>query len=210
VDVVRVAVVNDFELIVAGVARLLEGCSGIEVAQRVVLGEPIDGQVDVALYDTYGRAGDATTAVRALAELPQVSRVALFSFSPDPGLIAECRSAGASGFISKDLPREQIVAALLQISAGESITATPSLRAQPDTLEWPGRRRGLTQRQSEVVALAADGLSNREIAASLFISTETVKDYLSQAFARLGVRNRVEVTNLVRRSDEFSRATPAR
>ena len=134
-----------------------------------------------------------------------MSKVAIFSLHLHPDLIAEGRGAGARGFIAKDLPSEEIVGALLRVATGELVTATASVGLAHGTLDWPGRGRGLTQRQSEVVVLAAEGLSNREIAAALFLGTETVKDYLSQAFARLGVRNRVEVTNLIRRSEAFAR-----
>ena len=113
-----------------------------------------------------------------------MSKVAIFSLHLHPDLIAEGRAgAGARGFIAKDLPSEEIVGALLRVATGELVTATASVGLAHGTLDWPGRGRGLTQRQSEVVVLAAEGLSNREIAAALFLGTETVKDYLSQAFA---------------------------
>ena len=75
--------------------------------------------------------------------------------------------------------------------------------AHPD-LEWPGKDVGLTERESQAVTLLAQGLSNREIASALYLSPETVKSYVGQIFAKLNVRNRVEATNFVNRTLDFS------
>jgi DNA-binding NarL/FixJ family response regulator len=209
---VRVAVVNDYELIVEGVARLLSQFPDqLDVCDRVVVGEPIKTPVDVALYDTYGRVGIAAPTLRALAESPGIGRVAVFSLDVGPDLIAEGRAAGATGFISKGLSGAEIADAIVRVAQGESVVATPTSGAPPsEELDWPGRGDGLTERQSQVLTLVAEGLSNREIAAALYLSPETVKGYLAQAFATLGVRNRVEATNYVRREEAFTRYQPAR
>jgi DNA-binding NarL/FixJ family response regulator len=204
---VRVAVVNDYELVVEGVARLLSQFPDrLEVRERVVLGEPIKTPVDVALYDTYGRIGIAAPALQALAETPGIGHVAVFSLDVGPDLIAEGRAAGATGFISKGLSGAEIADAIARIAQGEAVVATPPAPTAPSAeLDWPGKGDGLTERQSQVVMLVAEGLSNREIAEALYLSPETVKGYLAQAFAKLEIRNRVEVTNYVRRSEAFTR-----
>ena len=203
---VRVAVVNDYELVVEGVARLLSQFPDqLDVRDRVVVGEPIATPVDVALYDTYGRVGLAVPTLRALAETPGIGHVAVFSLEVGPDLIAEGRSAGATGFISKGLSGAEIASAITRVAQGESVVAAPPSPAPPSAeLDWPGRGDGLTERQSQVLMLVAEGLSNREIAAALYLSPETVKGYLAQAFATLGVRNRVEATNYVRRAEAFT------
>jgi DNA-binding NarL/FixJ family response regulator len=202
-----VAAVNDYELIVAGLARLLSQFPDqLETCDTVVVGEPIKVPVDVALYDTYGRVGIAAPALRALAETPEIGRVALFSLDLSPDLISEGRSAGATGFISKGLSGQEIADAIVRIAQGEAlVAATVSPGPKSAELDWPGKGDGLTDRQSQVLVLAAEGLSNREIAAALYLSPETVKGYLRQAFVRLGFRNRVEATNYVRRSGAFVR-----
>ena len=121
---VRVAAVNDYELIVVGLARLLSQFPDqLEVCDRVVVGDPIELPIDVALYDTYGRVGIATPALRALAETPGIGHVAMFSLDLSPDLIAEGRSAGATGFISKELSGEEIVDAIVRIAQGEPLVA---------------------------------------------------------------------------------------
>ena len=210
---VRVAAVNDYELIVAGVARLLSQFpERLDVCDRVVIGDPIETPVDVALYDTYGRVGVAVSALQVLAETPAIAHVAMFSLDLSAELVAEGRSAGATGFISKGLSGAEIADAIVRVAQGEHVVAfATSPEPASAELDWPGRDDGLTERESQVVVLAAEGLSNREIAAALYLSAETVKGYLRQAFAKLGLRNRVEVTNYVRRSGAFPRyqsATP--
>jgi DNA-binding NarL/FixJ family response regulator len=208
---VRVAAVNDYELVVAGLARLLSQFPDqLDVCDAVIIGEPIELPIDVALYDTYGRLGIAAPALRALAGTPGIGRVAMFSLDLSPDLIAEGRSAGATGFISKGLSGAEIADAIVRIAHGEAlVAATASPRPLSAELDWPGKSDGLTERQSQVLVLAAEGLSNREIAAALYLSPETVKGYLGEAFAKLGFRNRVEATNYVRRSEAFVRYEPA-
>jgi DNA-binding NarL/FixJ family response regulator len=204
---VRVAAVNDYELVVAGVARLLSQFpERLHVCDRVVIGDPIETPIDVALYDTYGRVGAAVSALQVLAETPEIAHVAMFSLDLGAELVAEGRSAGATGFISKGLSGAEIADAIVRVAQGEHVVAVAtSVEPASAELDWPGRADGLTERESEVVVLAAEGLSNREIAAALYLSAETVKGYLRQAFAKLGVRNRVEATNYVRRSGAFAR-----
>jgi two-component system, NarL family, response regulator LiaR len=201
----RVAVVNDYEIIVAGLAALLEQFPDrLEVVEQVVIGEPITEPVDVALYDTYGRVGIAAPALRALHDTPEVQHVAMFSLDLGPDLIAEGRAAGAEGFISKALPAEEITRALVRVARGELVVAAPSTsRAPSATLAWPAKEEGLTERESQVLVLASEGLSNREIGAALYLSAETVKAHLRQIFRKLEVRNRVEATNFVRASTSF-------
>lgn len=205
---IRVAAVNDYEIIVAGVASLLAPFTDrVVVTERVLIGEPITSPVDVALYDTYGRVGIAAPALRALRDTPEVRHVAMFTLDLGPDLIAEGRTAGADGFISKCLPAEEIVDAVVRVGRGELVVASPTKPRQPSTsLEWPGRAVGLTERESQVMVLVADGLSNREIAAALYVSPETVKSYVRQIFRRLGLRNRVQLTNYVRQEGDFLRS----
>jgi hypothetical protein len=89
---VRVAAVNDYELIVAGVARLLSQFpQQLDVCDRIIIGDPIDTPIDVALYDTYGRVGVAASVLQLLAKTPEISHVAMFSLDLSPELIAEGR-----------------------------------------------------------------------------------------------------------------------
>jgi DNA-binding NarL/FixJ family response regulator len=207
VERVRVAAVNDYEIVVAGLAAMLaEHSDRLVVMDAIIAGEPLKAPVDVALYDTFGRVGLAADALRMLAAMDDVGRVAVFTNDLDPRLIAEAEEAGARGFISKQLSGDAIADAVVRIAQGELVIATHAAPvAERPHLDWPGRTQGLTERESEVVVLAAEGLSNREIAAALFLSPHTVKGYVSQALRKLGLRNRVEAAAFVNAGGAFAR-----
>jgi NarL family two-component system response regulator LiaR len=201
---VRVAVVNDYELVVAGMEHLLRNYPDeLEVCARILVGEPLPAPVDVALYDLYGTAHGNAPALRKLTAHPDIGKVAVFGMDVTADLIVDINSAGAVGFISKALPGDEIAKALVRIAHGERIVAAPVTEHVEQELLWPGKDAGLTERESEVMVLVARGLSNREIASALYLSPETIKGYVSQAFAKLGVRNRVEATNFVHQSRDF-------
>ena len=203
---VRVAAVNDYQLVVEGVASLLRRYPDrLHVCDAIVIGEPITGgPVDVALYDTYGRVGLAAAVLRKLVAHPDVKRVAIFSLDFPTELIDEARAAGASGLISKRLAAEDIADALVRIAGGEFVEALSQAR-QPayEHLDWPGKHDGISERESQVLVLCAQGLTNREIAAALYIGNETVKTHLRNVFAKLGLRNRVEAATYLQRTGAF-------
>ena len=206
---VRVAAVNDYQLVVEGMASLLRRYPDrLHVCDAIVIGEPITGgPIDVALYDTYGRVGLAASVLRKLVAHPEVERVAIFSLDLPTELIDEARAAGASGLISKRLAAEDIADALVRIAGGEYVEALGQ-DAQPayEHLDWPGKRDGVSERESQVLVLCAQGLTNREIAAALYIGNETVKTHLRNVFDKLGLRNRVEAAAFVQREGAFARS----
>ena len=208
---ISVAVVNDYEIVVAGVAGMLARFPDrIDVCEQIVIGEPIDHPpIDVALYDTYGRGGIAPQALDRLRRHRHILNVAMFSLELVPGLVDEARQHGASGFIAKTLPAEAIVDALLRTAAGEEAMADGrSSRPALDELDWPGKDRGLTERESQVLVLAAEGLTNNEIGAALYVGRETVKSHLSRAYKQLGVRNRTQAASYVHDTGAFERFRP--
>lgn len=213
---VRVAAANDYDLIVAGVASMLAAYPDrVEVRDRVLVGDPIrHGPIDVVLYDTYGRRGIAAEALGELVALPEVAHVALFSLDLSPALIADAQAAGASGVISKSLSGDAVCDAIERIADGEQVVALADEADETDEavrcqLDWPGRDDGLSERESQVLVLLAEGLHNKEIATALYLSVETVKTHVRQVLAKLGVRNRVEATAYVLRTGAFSRYRPA-
>ena len=161
VDECESRAVNDYELIVAGVARLLSQFpQQLDVCERIIIGDPIDTPIDVALFDTYGRVGIAAPALQLLAETPEISHVAMFSLDLSAELIAE-------GSARPDSSRRASRARRLPTRSSASrrgeqlVTAAESGSAASAELDWPGKEDGLTDRESQVVVLAAEGLTNR-------------------------------------------------
>ncbi len=217
---VRVAVVNDYEVIVEGVAAMLRRHPEVVVLDKIVIGQPVrpDDPVDVALYDTYGRTARMAAELASIGADDMVRSVALFSAELPAGLVAEAEKAGVRSFIAKSVPAAQLVDALRRISAGEDVflegvasdATTPTdcnmaVETVLDELDWPGKDQGLSERESQVLALVAEGLTNAEIGARLYLGAETVKTYLRQASSKLGFRNRVQAATYVVRSDSFAR-----
>jgi DNA-binding NarL/FixJ family response regulator len=201
-----VAAVNDYELVVAGLAALLGRFPDrFTVVDALIAGQPVSEPVDVALFDTFGRVRMANEALGWLSAQEQVDKIAMFSLSLAPEVLADGRELGVHGFISKALPGAEIADAIEAIANGEQVVAGP-----PDidsviasSLDWPGREEGLTQRESEVLVMMARGYTNAEIASALFIGTETVKTHVRRVLTKLGLRNRAQAGTYVERSTAF-------
>ncbi|UDY37464.1 response regulator transcription factor [Dermatobacter hominis] len=205
------AAVNDYDLVVHGLAEMLRHDSRLDVKERIVIGEPVIERVQVALFDTFGRTEPIESEISRLLSEPLVERVVVFSMDLLPDMVDAAMGAGASGFISKGLTRPEIAEAVLRVAAGQEVRAIAHRRTpvEPE-LDWPGRGQGLSMRESEVLVLAAEGLTNAEIGRALYIGTETVKSHLHAAYTKLKVRNRVEATAMVHRSPSFRQARSGR
>ena len=144
--------------------------------------------IQVALFDTHGHPWGGVDRVHSLAIDARVGAVVVYTWQLPPGQLDVVLAAGARGVLAKSIPAVDLADSLLAIDAGETIVS-PALRGTGDP-ERPGADLGLTSRESEVAALLARGLSNREIAAALFISEHTVKTHLKSIFRKAGVASR--------------------
>jgi DNA-binding NarL/FixJ family response regulator len=188
---IRVAVVNDYEIVVAGVAAMLaphhERVSIVELSS----GLPVLSDVDVILYDTFAQIqGDGVDLEDLVHDTD--ARVVIFSWNVQPELVQKAIDRGASGYLSKGLPADQIVAGLEAVHQGETVVPRESApSADRDTTgQWPGREHGLTARESEVLALITQGLSNQEIAERTYLSINSVKTYIRTGYRKIGVSRR--------------------
>jgi DNA-binding NarL/FixJ family response regulator len=188
---IRVAVVNDYEIVVAGVAAMLaphhDRVSVVELDSRM----PVLSDVDVVLYDTFGQVqGDAVELEDLVID--GEARVVIFSWNIQPDLVARAISRGAASYLSKGLSAGEIVSALEAIHCGETVTPpdnAPSSGRDANG-EWPGRDRGLSAREAEVLALIVQGLSNQEIAEQTYLSINSVKTYIRTAYRKIDVARR--------------------
>jgi DNA-binding NarL/FixJ family response regulator len=198
---IRVAIVNDFQIIVEGVRALLRPYApGILAVETEVLETP-KRRVDVTLFDTFGAQDrDILARVRELSGDPTNGAIVIFSFSDQPELIEALTRAGARGYVSKAAPGDAIAGAIRDAASGKQvrIRRRASGLDAGSVLRWPGRRNGLTGRESELLALLPSGLSNRELAEKLYVSENTIKTQLRHLYAKLGVRNRVQAATTAR------------
>lgn len=191
---IRVALVNDYEIVLQGLRALLRPYApGIRVVELDVQTTP-DRAVDVTLFDTYGEATRIRERVEELASDPGNGAVIVFSFSDDLAFANSLVRAGAQGFISKAIPATEIVGGIRAAARGERVTLverSPQATISPE-LRWPGREADLTERESELLALLPTGMTNRELGEHLYLSENTIKTQLRSLFTKLDVRNRVQ------------------
>jgi DNA-binding NarL/FixJ family response regulator len=187
-----VAIVNDYEIVVAGVAAAL--APFVERVRVVELdsGLPVLQDVDVILYDTFGAIQGDGIDLEDLVHGTD-AKVVIFSWNVQPDLIDKALARGARGYISKATPAEQIVEVLEAVHAGRVMRPrTPERVDTVDKGDWPGREHGLTPREAEIIALITQGLSNQEIAAKSYLSINSVKTYIRTSYRKMGVTRRAQ------------------
>jgi DNA-binding NarL/FixJ family response regulator len=190
-DPLCVAIVDDYDVVVVGLAKLLDQYRDRVVVAELDTNEPVTEDVDIVLYDSFAQAEADQGSIEVLVRNPHARRVVVYTWSFHPDLIASALAKGASGYLSKTLPARELVAALESINDGNLVIseAPPRTRA-PAGLDWPGRAEGLTDREAEVLALITQGRSNLEIAALMFVSVNTIKSYIRNAYRKIGVTTR--------------------
>ena len=186
---ITVAVVNDYEMVVAGVAAMLSQHPDRVRVVEIDTGMPVVSDVDVILYDTFGQVqGDGVD----LEELVRGSGalVVIFSWNLQPELVRKAIDRGASGYLSKALSADQMISAIEAVHAGQVVVPASEDPVEDAVGDWPGREQGLTAREAEVIALITQGLSNQEIAERTYLSINSVKTYIRTAYRKVGVSRR--------------------
>jgi DNA-binding NarL/FixJ family response regulator len=146
--------------------------------------------VDVVLFDTFGRPDLGVGDISGLLANPAFRHVVVYTGEMSPSAVSRMLAAGASGFFSKDLPAGALVDGLQRVARGDQVLLLAPHRRARSSADWPGRLAGLTERESEVLALLAKGYRNHEIGDALFVSLDTVKTHVKAVYRKLGVRNR--------------------
>lgn len=217
--VIRVVLVDDQELMRVGFRMVLGAQEDMEI-----VGEAGNGQVaielaeqlrpDVVLMDVRMPILDGVEATRVITEKGTSKVLVMTTFDLDEYALSALRN-GASGFLLKDTPPAQLVAALRSVASGDAVVSPSVTRRLLDRFLGPGGGEprdaaildALTEREREVLVLIAQGLSNTEIARKLFLSEATVKTHVGRVLAKLELRDRVQAvvlayeTGLVRPGD---------
>jgi DNA-binding NarL/FixJ family response regulator len=205
---IRVLVVDDQALVRAGFRRLLELEDGIEVVAEAGDGaEAVEQAIlfspDVVLMDIRMPRLDGIAATRRLLAGGRAPRVLILTTFDLDEYVFDALKAGASGFLLKDSPPDQLVAAVRVVAAGDALLAPPVTRRlieefarRPTPRGRPAELEELTARELEVLRLVAAGLTNAEIAARLVLGESTVKTHVGNLLMKLRLRDRVQAVVL--------------
>lgn len=197
----RVFLLDDHEIVRRGVRELLEGEDDLVVVGEAGTAAEALGRIppthpDVAVLDVQLADGSGVEVCREIrSRMPGVGCLMLTSFADDEAMV-DSVIAGAQGYVLKQVVGSELVSGIRAVAAGRSLLA-------PDTVEKVRTRlrvaaaederiAGLGERELAILALLADGLTNREIGARLYLSEKTVKNYMSNVLRTLGMRRRTE------------------
>jgi DNA-binding NarL/FixJ family response regulator len=203
---IRIVLVDDQELVRTGFRMVLDA-----QADMTVVGEAADGlaavefarthSADVMVMDARMPRMDGVAATRQIRQAGDRPRVLMLTtFDLDEYAFAALK-AGASGFLLKDVPPEELLFAIRAVHSGDAVVAPSTTRRLIDRFapmlpagdgHAPPELAGLTDREREVLILVAQGLSNGELARRLFVSEATVKTHVGRILAKLGLRDRVQ------------------
>lgn len=186
------ALVNDYEIVVAGLAALLQPYADRVHTVDFDLDADAQKPVDIVVYDTFAARRTCSDAVSALLGHDQVGRVVAYSFTEDEAAVRDTIAVGVHGYISKAAPIGRVVHALERIAAGERVIELSQTSGASMVTAWPGKELDLTEREAEVMSLIAQGFSNDEIARLCYLSINTVKTYIRSAYRKAGVNTRAQ------------------
>lgn len=190
---IRVALVDDYDVVLLGLAQMLDQYRDRVIIAEIDTNEPLKDIVDIVLYDSFAQPESDHDEISVLVANPRARRVVLYTWNFHPDLIRTARQQGVHGYLSKTLPARDLVAALEAVHAGQVIVSDPPPRARSTGgLNWPGRGEGLTDRESEILALITQGKSNAEVAALTFLSPNTVKSYIRTIYRKIDVASRTQ------------------
>jgi two-component system, NarL family, response regulator DevR len=213
---VKVFLVDDHEVVRRGLADLLASDPELEVIGdagsvseakvRIAASKP-----DVAVLDVRLPDGSGIELCRdLLSDLPELRCLMLTSFSSDDAML-EAILAGASGYVIKDIRGMELAQAIKDVGAGKSLLDNRAAAALMAKLRGAAERNdplsGLTDRERTLLGLLSEGLTNRQIAARMFLAEKTVKNYVSRLLAKLGMERRTQAAVFASKLDQQSAST---
>ncbi|MFK5634973.1 response regulator transcription factor [Ornithinimicrobium sp. LYQ103] len=193
--VLRVEILDECPLIVLGAQAMLQPYAAtIEVHGAELVGGAPEG-VDVTLYDPAGRASSSPAALEALLADPARGRIVIYSLDPPPALVAQWLTKGCAAFVDKGASTAVLVEVITSLAPGLGAGGweARAVPARPGPAPgWPGHEHGLSRRESEVICLIVDGLTNKDIGERTFLSVSTVKTHIRSAYRKLDIDRRAQ------------------
>lgn len=189
---VTVALANDYDVVVHGLEAMLEPFADRVRVVELNADTTTITPVDVTFYDTFAQQQGDSEEIAQLVTNPNNGRVVVYTWNTQPTLVAQALARGCSGYLDKSTAAQDLVTAVERIAAGEVVTPDPRPQATAKTVRgaWPGQEHGLSARESEILALITQGMTNDVIAARAYLSINTVKSYIRTTYRKIGVTRR--------------------
>ncbi len=194
---IRVALVNDYQIIVEGLRTMLAPFPDRIVVVEAVAGDTPEESCDIALFDTFAGRRYALSRVREMLADRDIAKVVLYTWDAPVAFLDDATAARVDGVILKSETGERLVESLERVHCGEPVGIDRDAPEDAST--------ALSEREREVLALIARGCSNREIASELYVSIDTVKTHVRHLFTKLEVPNR---TRAAFEAERFGVAPP--
>ncbi|HEY6533225.1 MAG TPA: response regulator transcription factor [Acidimicrobiales bacterium] len=209
--VIRVFLLDDHEIVRRGLRDLVEACGDMTVVGEAGTAEEAFGRIpatnpDVAVLDVRLPDGNGVEVCREIrSSHPDINCLMLTSFSDDEAML-DAIMAGASGYVLKQIRGNEIVDAIRTAATGRSLLDSRATERLRERLrkgpEQDDRLKHLTPQEQRILTLLADGRTNRQIADSMFLAEKTVKNYVSNVLAKMGMSRRTEAAVYAARLDE--------
>jgi two-component system, NarL family, response regulator DevR len=204
---VRVALVDDHEVVRRGLRDLLDGEPGIEVVAEAGGVEEALARVgatlpDVVVVDVRLPDGDGVALCRALRSLDPAPKCLVLTAFDDERALVEAIMAGASGYLLKQVRGQDLVDAVREVAAGRSLLDPVTTAHVLDRMRESAKTdelAALTERERAVLELMGEGMTNRQIAERLFLAEKTVKNYVTSVLAKLGMERRTQAVAWIAR-----------
>ncbi|MFI6350833.1 DNA-binding response regulator [Streptomyces sp. NPDC050560] len=197
---IRILLAEDMSMVRGALVALLNLENDMEVVRELERGDQIvpaalEAKPDVAIIDIDLPGLDGLSAATQLRERLPACRALILTSLGRPGTLRRALTAQVAGFLLKDAPSKELASAVRRVAAGQRVV-DPQLALAA----WGGAESPLTERETEVLRMAAEGAEAPEIAAALHLSTGTVRNYLTTIVGKLNARNRVDAIRIARES----------
>ncbi len=187
---IRLAIVNDYEVVVHGLAAMLRSYSErVEVVEVDANTHPRSA-VDIALFDTFAQSFRDRERIARLVSDPRIGKVVVYTWGADDPSVGATRVPGISAYVSKRLAASELVDRPRAHPRRRPVKLHDSGHGPLVGGDWPGREEGLTARESEVLSLITQGYSNNDIVETTMLSINSIKSYIRSAYRKIGVTSR--------------------
>ena len=190
---ITVTLVDDYDVVLAGLAHMFDRYRDRVIVSEIDANATLDDSIDIVLYDSFAQPESDHVEIAELVKNPRAKHVVVYTWNFQPELVQSALDQGVHGYLSKTLGARDLVEALEAVGRGDIVVSEQRRRsASAPGLDWPGRLEGITDRESEILALITQGKNNADVATLTYLSPNTVKSYIRSVYRKIGVESRTQ------------------